>query len=293
MYPQFETEQAILTKRRGHNIYDYGACTPEQLMLGTDPRLDDPGYAQPEDVSTGNLNPCHEDPYYFRWAKAHFRASTPDWDVVMINDNTRNPARASSRARSLAFLEQFWVPLLQKSGATPVFLWTHAYSVESTPTRNMTGLEDVANFTSLTYAGIKAYVDILKPHLPESQEPRIAPVGLAFLTVYEEDPDLWRQLFHAADHIHASPSGSFLQACIVHYTLFGEMPDREHVVHRPMASLWRTARMMQHAWEPANPFPTREQAAYLYRVAKRVMVHGHVPASFIDYQNGETAYGQP
>jgi hypothetical protein len=86
-----------------------------------------------------------------------------------------------------------------------VFLWTHAYSVESTERRNMTGLEDVANFKSLTGVGVRAYVDLLKVLLPV--EPRIAPIGLAFLVVFEEDIDLWHQLFHNADHLHASPLG--------------------------------------------------------------------------------------
>ena len=68
----------------------------------------------------------------------------------------------------------------------------------------MTGLEDVANFTSLTRVGYQAYVDLLKSYLPKKQALRIGPVGLAFLTVYEEDFDLWEKLFHS-DHLHARP----------------------------------------------------------------------------------------
>jgi len=291
MYPQFATENAVISRRGGRIIYDYGACTVNQLMIGTDDRLDDPGYANPpKEENQTNFNPCRADPNYLEWSKEHFAKTTPaSWDVVMLNDNTLNPAFFSTRARSMAFLEQFWVPLLHQTGATPVFLLTQAYTVESTASRNMTGVEDVANFTSLTYAGLKEYVKILEPHLPESQQPRIAPVGLGYLTVYEEDPELWPHLFHM-DHIHASPLGSFLQACIVHHTLFGEMPDKEFVVRHHMSGLWKSARMMQHAWEPANPFPTRQQADYLYRVAERIMVLGHVPATFIDYQHGEVAY---
>jgi len=95
-------------------------------------------------------------------------------------------------------------------------------------------------------------------------------------------------LFHS-DHIHASPSGTFLQGCIVYYTLFGEMPPRNWVVRRNMHSLWNTARMMQHAWEPANPMIHVEAAEYLYGVAERIMVDGEVPKSFIEYRNGEVA----
>jgi hypothetical protein len=156
----------------------------------------------------------------------------------------------------------------------------------------MSGLEDVAIFTSLTHVGIRAYVDLLGSHLPPAQHPRIAPVGLAFLVVYEEDIELWKTLFHC-DNLHASPSGSFLQGCVVHHALFGAMPDRRVALgdggdaDATIASLWKRARMMQHAWEPPNPLPDADTAEYLYRVAERVTMEGHVPKSFINYQNGE------
>ena len=297
MYPQFQTPAAVLkgpTHQMGSTIYDYGACTPEQLVLGTDDRLVDPGYAQPEDKRDGNLNPCREDPTYLEWAQTFYAQQDVQWDYVILNDNTRDPARASSRARSLQFLEQFWAPLLRTSGATPVFLWTHAYQPIQTAshTHNMTGLEDMGNFTSLTYVGLKEYVRLLTPLLPAHQKPRIAPSGLAFLAVYEQDVDVWHSLFHNADHLHASPSGTFLQGLCVYHTLFGKMPPKESVVQTNMDNLWRTARMMQHAWEPPNPFPTQEQAEYLYDIAERVLVQGYVPASFVNYTHGEVAYGQ-
>ena len=54
-----------------------------------------------------------------------------------------------------------------------------------------------------------------------------------------------------------------------------------------VASLWGRARMMQHAWEPPNPFPDAATAEYLYGVAERVSAGGHVPSSYVDYRNGE------
>ena len=278
----------------GATIYDYGACTPTQLVLGTDDRLDDPGYAQPADDTDGNLNPCREDPTYLKWTQSFYAQQNMQWDYVVINDNTRDPARRSSRARSMQFLEQFWGPMLRTSGATPVFLWTHAYEPIQTAahTHNMTGMQDMGNFTSLTYAGLKAYVRLLTPLLPPHQQPLIAPSGLAFLAVFEQDVNIWHSLFHNADHLHASPSGTFLQGLCVYHTLFGKMPPKEKVVKKHMDHLWRTARMMQHAREPPNPFPTKEQAEYLYEIAERVLVQGYVPASFVNYTNGEVAYGQ-
>jgi hypothetical protein len=236
---------------------------------------------------------------------------------VVINDNTRNPARRSTRAHALQILERHYVPWLLETGSVPVFLWTHAYAPDYAcgeenatrndagggdttapspppppPPRNMSGLEDVAIFTSLTHVGIRAYVDLLGSRLPPAQHPRMAPVGLAFLVVYEEDIELWKTLFHC-DNLHASPSGSFLQGCVVHHALFGTMPDRRIALgdggdaDATIASLWKRARMMQHAWEPPNPLPDADTAEYLYRVAERVTMEGHVPKSFINYQNGE------
>jgi hypothetical protein len=302
MYPQFETNTSVVVGTTYHNqtIHDYGACTVPQLLLGWDGRLQDPGYAQPNDKNDTSIqNPCRQDSNYLDYAIHHkykYSATTkhdhfadpPKWDFALINDNTRNPARASTRALALETLERFHVDWFLKTGVTPVFLWTHAYTVNSTAHRNMTGMDNVANFTSLTYIGYKQYVQLLELYLPEAQTPRIAPVGLAFLMVHEENFDLWGKLFHS-DHLHASPSGTFLQGCVVYYTLMGRMPDKNIVLRDDMASLWHRARMMQHAWEPENPFPDKETAAYLYRIAERIMVEGHVPKSFIDYQNGEVA----
>lgn len=301
MYPQFETNTSVVGTYHNQTVYDYGACTVPQLLLGWDDRLQDPGYAQPEDQnSTSIKNPCREDSNYleyaiqkYKYARTTKHRAPRKWDFALINDNTRNPARASTRALALETLERFHVDWFLKTGVTPVFLWTHAYTVNSTEHRNMTGMDDVAIFTSLTYVGYKQYAQLLELYLPEAQKPRIAPVGLAFLTVYEENVDLWEKLFHS-DHIHASPSGTFLQGCVIYYTLMGRMPDKNIVLRHDMASLWHRARMMQHAWEPENPFPDKETAAYLYRIAERIMVEGHVPKSFIDYQNGEVVdEGQP
>lgn len=313
MYPAFRTPSALLGATvHGEPVYDYGACTVPQLLLGWDDRIHDPGYAQSEDANVSN--PCRVDPPYLEYAietyddhsnhynnNSNSNTSNPStlgqWDYVVINDNTLNPARAATRGHALAFLERFYVDWFLQTGATPVFLWTQAYPPPMNATcssgveRDMEGLEDVANFTSLTGVGYRAYAALLQAHLPAAQAPRIAPVGLAFLTVREENYDVWRALFHC-DGIHASPAGTFLQGCIVHYTLFGTMPDHKFMVRHTnasMAALWRTARVMQHAWDPPNPYPDYATADYLYGVAERVMAHHHVPHSYIHYHNNEAA----
>jgi hypothetical protein len=48
--------------------------------------------------------------------------------------------------------------------------------------------------------------------------------------------------------------------------------------------------MMQHAWEPPNPYPTVLMADYLYHVAERIMVHGERPITYIEYELDVVAY---
>jgi hypothetical protein len=299
MYPQFETDAAVMTEWHGEAIHDYGACTVEDLLFGFgfDAAIYGPDYEIHDNTkysNTTNLmkNACKEDNIYRDYNMMMMQNHSvvqPHWDYVLINDNTRNPARGHTRNASLLTLLNHYVPWLRATGSTPVFLWTHAYTTKSTEERNMTGLDDVANFTSLTGVGYREYVQLLQQYLPHNQQPRIAPVGLAFLTIYEEDPDLWKMLFHS-DHIHASPSGTFLQGCVVYHTLTGRLPDLSLMQSDDdVMGLWRLARMMQHAWELPNPFPTYEQTKYLYSVAERV-VNGHVPSAYIDYQHGEVAH---
>jgi hypothetical protein len=298
MYNQFGTPTAVLEEFDNYTIYDYGACTVPQLLTGTDDRLDDPGYSNVTEF-VGNTtitsqNPCRADPNYFRYSREFFQtevASGDYWDYVIINDNTRDPSRFATRAHSLQFLEAFYVPLFLTMRATPIFLWTHAYSVPTSELRNLTGLHDVANFTSLTGVGYRNYVKLLSGYLPTSRKPRIAPVGLGFLMVHEERPDLWIQLFHNADHLHASPSGTYLQGCIVYHTVYGKMPPRIRPSDtRWSERLWNHARMMQHAWEPPNPYPTMEMTEYLYDVAERIMVHGELPKTYIEYDDDVVAF---
>jgi len=153
-------------------------------------------------------------------------------------------------------------------------------------------LGDVAEFTSLTYEGYKQYADLLERLLPESQKPRIAPVGLAFLIVWEENYELWERLFHV-DLIHPSPLGTFLEGCVLHHTLFGSMPKNEVAVRGDMFTLWMKARRFQPGDHRRTPFPTEEEAAYLYHVATRVVIYGHLPETFIKYENGEAANYYP
>ena len=156
----------------------------------------------------------------------------------------------------------------------------------------MTGLQSVPEFTSLTMAGYRSYVDLLSPLLPENQQPRIAPVALAFLFVYEDNRNLWEKLFHV-DQIHCGPLGTYLQSLIVHHTIFGVLPENSVAVRGDMSSLWMEARRFQPVEHHRDPFPTQEEAAYLYHVAVKTCIHQQLPRTYKYYTNGEAADYDP
>lgn len=66
------------------------------------------------------------------------------------------------------------------------------------------------------------------------------------------------------------------------------MPPQDVAIREDMSHMWLHARRMQPDTHRSNPFPTREQATYLYSVADRVC-KGHLPKSLTVYQNGEAS----
>jgi hypothetical protein len=203
----------------------------------------------------------------------YYAKNNPKWDFVVMNGNTRNPSQSIKRQKGLQALRRIYVPWFQETGAIPVFLDTYAYF-------DSTGRSiDIPTFASTTYEGYEQYAALLESFLPLRQKPRIAPVGIVFLTVWEEDHALWERLFHS-DRIHPSPLGTFLQGCIIHYALLGRMPPKEDVLRDDMSELWRNARMMQPPWQPTNPFPSKVDAEYVYNIAERVLKYKHLPNAF-------------
>jgi hypothetical protein len=291
-------------------IYDFGACTVKQLLFGYDAVLEERAaqvYEQGNDDgvehATNNddfysyydgYNACLRSQDYLTYLDSLYYEQggvlPPQYDYVFMNDNTRSPARNVTRQASLQTLQETYVPWLLETGATPVFLFTHAYW---TPYRDMGDeLGDIPTFTALTYEGYKEYAALLQQYLPDSQKPRIAPVGLAFLMIWEENYGMWKRLF-SADRIHASPLGTFLQGCVVHHTLFGKMPQWSVAVRKDPSQLWNNARRMQPVEHSRNPFPTMEEAAYLFHVAERVTQFGFVPRSLPRLDAGSASYYVP
>lgn len=312
MYDKWQTGQALLDLEDDDyfsGLYDYGACTPQQLLFGTDERLagrrrqqerdlqneDDDLYENMQDDET---NPCLMDENYNYYMESQYEKNgPPQWDYVLMNDNSRNPCCTEQREMGLGILETVYVPWFQQLNATPIFLDTYGYWASH---RDMSGLTDIPTFASLTYEGYREYLQIVAQALPESQKPRMAPVGFGLLMVWEEQPNLWEDLMHY-DEIHFSPSGTFLEACIVYATIFGKLPSTRVLFGDSIGSgdtstishLWNRARRMQPPEDPLKPFPTVNVAQYLYHIAHRVAINGEVPKSLTRYYNNESAYFTP
>jgi hypothetical protein len=313
-------------------LYDYGACTVEQLLLGVDERLVeevehgrqyendnnnngddataayDDAYAGSDDgidddtvvydddfyqdnynekyqLENDGTNPCLESAnYYFYKQSQYDREGVPKWDYILLNDNSRSPCCTEQRATGLELLKDVYVPWFRETKATPIFMVTHAYWSSS---RDMSGLTDIPTFLSLTYEGYREYAETVGQALPASQRPRLAPVGLAFLLIWEENPSMWRDLIHM-DEIHLTPTGTYLEGLIVYATIYGHLPNPKIVLNGDIANLFSNARRMTPSTHIQEAYPTLDQARYLYHVAARIQA-GELPRSFVRYEDGESA----
>lgn len=147
---------------------------------------------------------------------------------------------------------------------------------------------NVSEFTSRVFEGYRQYAQMLQEQHLRPQKPRIAPVGLAFLVVYEENREMWKKLFYV-DGFHPSPHGTYLMGCVLYATLYGNMPGQSLALatkksHDYPKTLWKRARKMQTT-EHVMPFPTYDEAKYLYHVARKVMILNHRPETWIRYFN--------
>lgn len=171
---------------------------------------------------------------------AQFQANElVDWDFVVFNDQTQEPARLVGRAMSSGTIRTKYGPLLlhtnRPTPPIPVIIQTAAYRVE-----NVQGSDDLGTFDEFTNAlwdGVKEYQSTFNRVLFGSTQPeklndneflntygaRIAPVGEAFRYVRTSDTTLYDKLY-SNDNYHPSPYGTWLQACIVFITCFQQRP---------------------------------------------------------------------
>lgn len=276
MYELWQTDEAVIEySTEGDDdyntqiTYDFGLCTVAQILQGYD-----------EYIAYGNtyghykndgLNPCIVNQNYAGIVEAELERDPVDWDFVVLADQTKRMAIEKARNDTVQVLIGGYGPFLESSGAIPVIVDTHAFWSDSS---NMTGLTDIPTFTALIWDGVAAYVDALSDLLPRKQAPLVAPIGLAYLTVWEEDYDLWLLLF-LDDQIHASAAGSYLFVHVLYCTLFGHMPA-DDVRYTPPQFLFQDARKILGG-QPY--YPSMSEAEYLRDVARRVALKGYVPPS--------------
>ena len=190
------------------------------------------------------------------------------WDFVVMNDHTHGPARPESRKATETILLERYVPLLLANWAIPIVIETAAYRIPGI--NNSEDLGSTRDFQSKVKDGVRSYLEAMQTKLPEYQTPRMAPVGFAYLTVHDNRRELWEKLFDEWDDFHPSPSGSFLQGCVLHNTMFGSPPPLPRTDDE-IANLWMNARMMHSRTEnKAMPLPSVVDAAFLWDVAKMV-----------------------
>ena len=273
MYAKWSTNMAMISNDDDsyNNIYDYGACSVPQLLLGQDNDISFRNqYGKYYDDGT---NPCFEDQNYLYYEAntASAYASDP-WEYVVMTDHAKRMAFDYSRQDALLALNYTYAPILNKVGTRPVIVQPHSFWSDSA---NMTGLTDLPTFTYLTMEGAQAYKDLLDEQL--STKAKIAPVGNAFLAVYEYDSNLYDSLFLSGDGTHPSPKGTLLYSLTIFATIYGSMPRRNAIIFDNMQNLFANARRLQYY--DTSDFPTTSEAKTLYKLAKRVAVNGYKPSS--------------
>ena len=188
------------------------------------------------------------------------------WDFVVLNDHTQGPARSNSWKTMRDVLLDKYLPLISDSGATPIVIETAAYRYPAI--HNSEDLGSTREFQKLVREGVQSCVEAMRTELPPSSRPRMAPVGTAFLYVHDNNHELWEGLFDPYDNFHPSPSGTFLQGCVLHWTMFGSPPPLPRA-EEDIADLWKDARVMHDIrnGEFGAPLPSLKVAEYLWNVS--------------------------
>jgi hypothetical protein len=280
-------------------LHDYGACTVTQLLLGYDPNLSEKNYNGR--YKNDGLNPCFQSNNYYNYAQ--YDRETPQkqkqngggWDYVVMNDQSMRPAILHKRNGSIAALQKHYAPLfLEMTPRPPIPVLYNTYGYWRTQTINMTqaldpygndsvAVTDVPTFTARLYRGYQLYAQaLLDMGIPQV---RIAPVGLAFLTIWEENYSFWKRLF-LVDEFHPSPLGTYLIGCILYSTIFEGQQPPPSTTDKSIQALFGQTRRLQRLGNDIS-LPTVDETLYLRYIAKRVTLLGHVPKHMKFYKNKE------
>jgi hypothetical protein len=252
--------------------YDFGLCSVVQLLQGYDAFMNY-GNTYGKYYSDG-LNPCMVDADFATYVEQQLSRGPVQWDFVVIVEQTKRMAVSEAREETVYFLKNRYGPLIKQAGAIPVIADTHAFWSSKS---NMTGLTDIPTFAALIAQGVSDFTSALASVLPSNQAPLVAPIGLAYLTIWEEDYSLWEKLF-VDDGIHSSVYGSYLFACVLYATLFDQLPAHDGTSDNGLSSLFSNSRKIVGQ----ASYPSLDEVEYLRNVAGRVALRGYVPQSLLD-----------
>jgi len=266
-------------------LYDMGACSVPQLLTGQDQMISKEN-ALRSFVDDGQ-NPCFQEDAYREYQESFDLKVRGGWDFVVITDQSKAMAIDEYRQDALLAFNYTYGPLLKKKHISPIIVQPHAYTSEGA---NSTDLSDLATFTALIMEGAQIYKKYLGRRTGWFSSAHIAPVGNAFMAVYEESQhDLYPKLF-TNDGIHPSAYGTYLYGLVIYATITGYMPKYNRVVIDDIdgSDLFFTARRLQASSSNAG-FPTKDEAAILYKIAKKVSLRGYKPQALRGFQIEEDA----
>ena len=302
MYTRWQTQNALIQQNVAYtdadgnsettNIYDFGACSVPQLLLGQDDTLST--YNAYETYQDDGTNPCLVSPAYLEYKRNH--TSLPSvsnknqedhWDYVIIGDHSKRMCFDDARADALLGLNYTYKPILERTGGIPVILQPHAFWSSS---KNMNNLQGVEDFTAKIYQGAVEYAELLETSLPQVL---IAPVGMVFLAVFEQDSELWNKLF-LQDQVHPSPYGTYLYAVTIYATLFKKLPKTKFAIPSSnddsdtIQSLFSNARKIQG--NGYVKYPTQVEAEFMLSIVKEVVLQNKWPDSLPDLDATDDQY---
>ncbi len=252
-------------------LYDMGSCSVPQLLTGSDPTISY-GNELGSFIDDGQ-NPCFQEDAYRQYQEQ--KGLDHSWDYLVISDLSKNMVFADTRELALMAFNYTYAPLLKQKNISPIIVQPHAFA-----TYGSTGseLQDIVTFTEEIMEGAEIYKKYLNKRIGLFAHAHIAPVGNAFLTVYDESPsDIWPKLF-LDDGVHPSAYGTFLYGCVIYATMTGHMPPYKRVVVDDMENsvVFATARRLQASSSQVG-FPTKDEAKILYKIAKKVALRGYTP----------------
>mmetsp|Transcript_40830 Transcript_40830/g.47742 ORF Transcript_40830/g.47742 Transcript_40830/m.47742 type:complete len:320 (+) Transcript_40830:137-1096(+) len=190
------------------------------------------------------------------------------WDYVVMNDRALFPIVEKKMYYSVQAIYDTYLPYLNATNVrtVPVFIATYAPADEERRMPDGANIVSVENFTQSMHLGYYSYAQLMKPYLTKRQKPRVAPVGKAFLNVYNNDADTWLKLFDQDDLYNPSAYGTYLQALCVYKTIYAKLPPAELALPTYPEFLFYTSRLVND-----NPeYPTYDEASYLYSVANNI-----------------------